>query len=100
MKLIDLPRYHVFQFEGEKNIHLLNENYQNALTGACQFEWHRIYKDGRTNLNGTFANSPEWLASQEVTDLGDFYDWMKQNHPRRYVKEDWEASRPKKEDKT
>ena len=95
MKLINLPRYHVFQFEGEKNIHLLNENYQNPKTGKCQFEWHKIHKDGRTSYGAIRANSSEWLSTAEVTDLGDFYDWMKQNHPRRYLKENWDQSNPK-----
>lgn len=95
MKLIDLERYHVFQFEGDKKIYLLNENYQNHITGKCQFEWHRIYNDGRTNMNGTYSCDDIWLDKTQVTDLGDFYDWMKANHPRRYFKEGWELSRPK-----
>lgn len=93
MKLINLPRYHVFKFQGENGIFLLNENYKNPLTGSCQFEWHRIYSDGRTNLSGISATSEKWLSITEITDLGDFYDWMKQNHPQRYKKENWEQSR-------
>lgn len=93
MKLINLPRYHVFQFMGETNIHLLNENYHNKDNDNCMFEWHRIYKDGRTSLNGSYANSFGWIANAEVTDLGEYYDWMKENHPIRYKRENWDRTK-------
>lgn len=89
MKLKDLPRYHIFRFVGDNCLYLKNEG------DKKEVEWHRVYKDGRTNLEGKYSYDPYWL-NKPVHDLGDIYDWMKRNHPIRYKRENWEASKPKK----
>lgn len=94
-KLIDVPRYHVFSYPGDGKLYLLNEAYMNAKTGNMYFEWHRIYTDGRTSLKGTYERNAVWLHQTEVIDHGEFYAWMKENHPIRYKRENWEATRPK-----
>ena len=95
--MIDVKRYHVFSYPGDSKLYLLNEAHMNIKTGNMYFEWHRIYADGRTKLKGTYERNSVWLHQTQVIDHGDFYDWMKENHPVRYKRENREASRPKPE---
>ena len=99
MKLINLPRYHVFEFNN--HLYLLNESNINhdedGHTTGYYYEFHHIEKDGRTKLNGVAYIDRETLHNTEVKDLGDFYDWMKKTHPIRYKRENWEASKPQKQ---
>ena len=95
IKLINLERGHVFRFAGEERFRLLNENYvskDNPL--IIHFEWHTIFKDGRTSLRGTGCNRL-FAETQMVVDLGDFYDWMEKHHPIRYKRENLEVTKPK-----
>lgn len=99
-RLIDVPCYHLFGFPNDPfdKLYLLNEAHIDKESGRVQFEWHRVYwRDGRTNLNGKCTFDRAWLESTEVIDRGDYYEWMKVNHPIRYKRENWEASRPKEE---
>lgn len=99
MKFVNVPRYHVFELNN--HLYLLNESYINHDADGCisgyYYEFHYIYKDGRTKLNGIAYSDRETLRTTEVKDLGDFYDWMKKNHPIRYKRENWEVSKPKKQ---
>ena len=98
-RLIELERYHVFRFAGEERLRLLNENHiSEDDPQRIQFEYHTIYKDGRTNLNGVCRFNRLFAETQMVVDLGDFYDWMRENHPIRYKRENWEESRPKRKE--
>ena len=100
-KLRDVKCYHVFYWANDpkKKLYLLNENYiavkDNGETHD-QFGWHRIYRDGRTNIHGIATFDPS-ILERRVVDLGEFYDWMKKHHPIRYNRENLEASRPKEE---
>lgn len=100
-KLRDVKRYHVFYWANDpkKKLYLLNESNiavkDNGET-HYQFGWHRIYRDGRTNIHGIATFDPS-ILERRVVDLGEFYDWMKKHHPIRYNRENWEASRPKEE---
>lgn len=97
-KLIDVPRYHLFGFPNEPfdKLYLLNEAHIDKESGKVQFEWHRVYwRDGRTNMHGNVSFNRAYLENTEVIDRGDFYDWMKVNHPIRYKRENFEQSRPK-----
>ena len=94
IKLINLPRYHVFSFEeNPKRLFLLDDNYINKQKGNVQFGWNRIYNDGRTNMHGIAMFDRNWLETTKVIDHGEFYEWMKINHPIRYKREGWEQSR-------
>ena len=93
-RLIELERNHVFRFAGEEKLRLLNENHIDKDNPQhVQFEFHTIYKDGRTNMRGIWCNRL-FAETQIVVDLGDFYDWMELNHPIRYKRERWKESRP------
>ena len=93
-RLKDIPRFHVIRFVHEQgcNLYLLNEAHI-AENGKVQFEWHRIYPDGRTSLMGKCSFDPVWVEKTEVVDCGEFYEWMKENHPVRYKREGWESSK-------
>lgn len=96
VRLIDLPRYHVFF--GSNQLFCLNERSISVDDkGVTHYYWeyHRVYKDGRTKLQGIVLTHNNLLESIQVLDLGDIYDWMKEHHPNRYKRENWEASRPK-----
>lgn len=99
MKLVNVPRYHVFELNN--HLYLLNESHishdKDGHTIGYYYEFHHIEKDGRTKLNGVTYTIRETLCITEVKDLGDFYDWMKKNHPIRYKRENWEASKPQKQ---
>lgn len=82
MKLINLKRYHVFKNLCDNKLYLLNETYHK--NGIYFFEFHRVYKDGRTNLIGYYTYDKEYIKQIEVIDLGDYMDWLKNNHPIRY----------------
>lgn len=97
-KLIDVPRGHLFGFPKDPfdKLYLLDDAYIGE-NGNVQFSWNRVYwRDGRTNMHGKVSFDRAWLESTEVIDRGDFYDWMKANHPIRYKRENWEQSRQKK----
>lgn len=98
-RLIDVKRYHVILMNGK--LWLLNEAHigtPDNRPSHPHFEWHRIYADGRTNLKGYYTEDEDELRSTMVEDLGEFYAWMKENHPVRYKRENWEASKPKEEE--
>lgn len=94
MKLIDLKRFHVFRMDNK--LYLLSDNYIGR-TDDCsmryQFSWNRMYRDGRTALEGKYTTDFLWLSETEVEDLGDLYDYMKKNHPIRYKRENWDEYR-------
>lgn len=97
-RLIEVKRYHVIRMNGK--LWLLNEAHIGTPYNRPErlhFEYHRIYSDGRTNLKGYYIEDEEWIRNTMVEDLGEFYDWMKANHPVRYKRENWEASKPKPE---
>ena len=96
MKLKEIKRYHVFHYanDNRKALYLMNENHVSENGKTHYLEWHRIYQDGRLRLQGTYTYEPD-CNQNEVVDLGEFYDWMKKNHPIRYKRENWEASKPK-----
>lgn len=98
-KLVNVPCYHVFKLNNR--LYLLNLSYikldENGCIAGYDYEFHRIYKDGRTNLHGKTFTDRYTLHNTEVEDLGDFYEWMKKNHPIRYNRENWDASKPQKQ---
>ena len=86
MKLIEVPRYHVIRMDGK--LYELVDSYIGA-QGNVQFGWHRIYRDGRTNMHGKCTFDREFVETKEVEDLGDFYEWMRKTHPIRFKREKW-----------
>ena len=93
VKLIDLPRYHVFGLPKDPfdKIYILNEAHKGGANEKPYFEWHRVnWDDGRAKLMGDGTNDREWLSKTDVIDRGHFKDWMKANHPIRYKRENWE----------
>lgn len=94
-KLINVKRHHVIRMNDK--LWLLNEAHigsEDNKPNRLHFEFHRIYKDGRTNLKGYYTENEDFIRNTTVEDLGDLYDWMKENHPIRYKREKWEETYP------
>lgn len=96
MKLIDLPRYHVFKWDN--TLFHLNENCITTDTqGVTHYFWefHRVHAFGRLSYSALRLYNKTAIENIEVEDWGHYYDFMKMFHPIIYKRDNWEASRPK-----